>query len=365
MFFEVANYITCSTVSIPLAILSDAAGNVVSSIGVSVPGYALAGLEQSKIFPYTPIEDMVKAFLAYEKGAITNKWMDAQGPFAHLMPEGIFKGWHRLHGHHVITDGFRALTNPNLSIVDFYKHIATDVVTKNGIPLFPEAITRGIAATLGVKLHTLMPWVCMNILDIGSSIFAVFHAGSNVMQVVSGTAEWGLGYGMNTLGVGALEISSGFATTNPILIGSGAVDVACGIYTAAEYYNQPFFCGVPVEDILHAGSVGVGVSSILALVEVLVKRNSTTRAEKVKILGERIATGGILSALSAIAVPMSVTAGIGLSGVKLAKAAADDTNRYIELLPVTGEFSHQMDQRIVDRFGDGSTMANMKKYLEE
>jgi len=218
--------------------------------------------------------------------------MDATGPFKSLYPEGVSVGWHRMQGHHFVTDGIRAFENSNLSAIDFYNHLATDVVTKNGLPILPESFVRSLASTLEVTPTQIMPWVSMNILDIGASMFAVTHTASNVTSIVYGTTKWGLGYAANTFGVGTLEVATGIATHNPIIIGSGAVDIACGSVTAYNYYTQPFFCGVPVGDILSSSLVGASFATVLAGVEVMVTRKKKKMAAQLSMLAERIGTAG-------------------------------------------------------------------------
>ncbi len=209
--------------------------------------------------------------------------MDATGAFKSIYPQNISVGWHRIQGHHFITDGIRTFDNPNLSTIDFYKHLATDVVTKNGLPLLPESFIRNLASIIGVSPTQIMPWVSMNILDIGASVLAATHFASNVTSIIYGNAEWGLGYAINTFGIGALEVTSGISSTNPILIASGAVDIACGTVTAYDYYTQPFFCGVPVNDLLTSSLIGIGFATIIAGLEVVLSRKSKSNTKQVGI----------------------------------------------------------------------------------
>jgi hypothetical protein len=208
-----------------------------------------------------------------------------------------------------------------------------------------------------------MPWFSLNILDAGASIFAVAHAGSNITSVIGGSANWGVGYAANTFGVGALEIAAGIHTTNPILIGSGAADIACGTITAHQYYTQPFFCGVPLSDVLQSAQVGASFGAALGLIEVFVKRKSMTNPEKIRLLGERVMTSTILSSMSAISIPLSITTSFGLVGFSLAKQASISTNQYVKAIPIKAGLSHDIDCFVAERFIDAATMTKMMNYL--
>jgi len=352
-----------STISIPIATLQDHTGNIIS-IGVGVTDSAAPSLSEAGLFPHDIAEKISKSIFESSGKTLTGHWMDATGQFKSTFPKGVSVGWHRIHGHHFITDGIRAFKDPNLSVIDFYKHLATDVVTKNGLPLLSESVVRNLALILGISPTKVMPWVSMNFLEIGGSVLAFCHAGSNVTSIIYDTAEWSSGYAIDTIGIGATEVVSGVFTKNPILIGSGTVDVACGTVTSYDYYTQPFFCGVPVSDILSSSMMGVCFATVIAGLELLLTRNSITDTKKIPLLVERIGTSGFISGLSAIAVPLSVTTSFGLLGFKLAKTTSQDTNEYINAIPITGEMSKEIDEYIAMHYIGQEKMQRMLKYLD-
>jgi hypothetical protein len=253
---------------------------------------------------------------------------------------------------------------PNLSVIDFYKHLATDIVTRNGIPILPEGVVCSLASLLGTTPAKIMPWISFNILDAGASIFTVAHSGSNLASIISGSAQWGFEYAVNTFGIGTLEIAAGIQSTNPILIGSGTVNIACGTVTAYNYYTQPFFCGVPVSEILQSATIGASFGTILALAEILLSRNKTTILDKIKLLGERVGTSTLLSAMSAISVPLAVTTSFGLTGFQLARNASDEVNKHVRAIPIKAGLSHEIDQFIVEKYIDFETVQTMMNHLE-
>jgi len=363
MFLDALSKFGTSTISIPISALQDNTGNLVSTIGVGVPASSVPHLTKVG-FSHNLVENISKSIFESSGKTLTGHWMDATGAFKSIYPKGISVGWHRIQGHHFITDAIRAFKNPNLSVVDFYKHLATDVVTKNGLPLLPESVVRNIASVLGVTPTQIMPWVSMNILDIGASVLAVSHSVSNVTSIIYGNAEWGFGYALDTFGIGALEIVSGFSSSNPILIASGSVDIACGGVTAYDYYTQPFFCGVPVNDILTSSMVGISFATIIAGAELLFTKNSSAAKNKIPFLAERIGTAGLLSGLSVIAVPLSITTSFGIMGYKLAKTSSNDTNEYIKAIPITGKISEEIDEYIVMYHIGQERMQRMMKYLD-
>ena len=205
MYSDALSKIGSSTISIPISVLRDNENNIAATVGVGIPGSAAPHLDKLG-FSHHIAENVSKTIFESSGKTLTGHWMDATGQFKSLYPKGVSVGWHRIHGHHFITDGIRTFKDPNLSTIDFYKHLATDVVTKNGLPLLPESVIRNLAAVLGVTPGQILPWVSMNILDIGASILAVSHSVSNVTSIIYGSAQWGLGYGINTFGIGGLEI---------------------------------------------------------------------------------------------------------------------------------------------------------------
>lgn len=364
MFLEALSKIGTSTISIPISMLRDSTGQIVSSVGIGIPATSAAHLAKIGLFDHSVAERIAKSIFESSGQTFTGRWMDASGPFKHLYPEGVQVGWHRIHGHHFITDAISTFKNPSLSVVDFHRHLATDVVTVNGLPLLPESAIRCLADILNVSVNKIMPWVSMNILDIGASIFAVGHAGSNIISVFNGSAQWGVGYALDTFGIGTAEIASGFASSNPLLIAAGSADVACGSVTAYNYYSQSFFCGVPVSELLQSSVIGASIATILASIEIYCKRDCYSHKQKFSILAERITTGGILSCLSAIAVPLSVTTTFGIFGCKLAVKSANDTNRYIEAIPTQGQLASLVDEYFVQKYVGHERFTRMNKYLE-
>ena len=76
-----------------------------------------------------------------------------------------------MHGH-FIGDVLTVMKDPRLSCVDFFAHLGTDVVTKNGLPILPSSISEKIVAllntyypSLGMTATKLSFWVNLNILD--------------------------------------------------------------------------------------------------------------------------------------------------------------------------------------------------------
>jgi len=364
MFLDAISKIGTSTISIPISMLIDNTGQIISSIGVAIPAASASQLTKIGLFDHSVAESLVKSILESSGQTFTGRWMDATGPFKGLYPAGVQVGWHRIHGHHFITDAITAFNNPALSVVDFYKHLATDVVTTNGLPLLPEAAIRGIADILNISVNKVMPWLSLNILDIGSSIFAISHASSNVLSVFSGSSQWGVGYCLDTFGVGCVELAAGFASSNPLLVASGSVDVACGTVAAYQYYSQPFFCGIPVSELLQSTIIGSGLATILASVEIYKNRDIYSLKQKLAFIAERVSTGGMLSCLSAISIPLSITTAFGIIGCKLAVKTANNTDKYIEAIPTNGHLASKIDEYFVERYVGKERFFRMTQYLE-
>jgi hypothetical protein len=363
MFLEAISSLGSATINIPIAQLADSHSNIFSTIGISIPAVSTSKLASIGLFDHSVAENISKNIFESAGKTLTGHWMDCTGPYSGSYPQGVAVGWHRMANHHFLTDAFQVFKEPNLNVIDFYKHLATDVVTKNGIPMLPEGTVRALSRLLGVTPSKIMPWISLNCLDLGSGLFAVGHAGSNVASIMGGSAEWGLGYALNTFGVGGLEIAAGMQTYNPILVGSGAVDIACGTITAHNYYSQPFLCGVPVSDILNTAAVGVSFGAVLSLIEIFVNRENTTKLEKVKTFAERVSKSALLSSMSAISVPLSITTSFGLVGFSLAKKAAESNNGYIGAMAVRGGLSDEIDSYIADKYIGKEAMDRMMRHF--
>ncbi len=363
--------------TIPLVQMADSAQNITMSVGVGVPIHEIPRLGgenmiKDNLFDFKKVERFAKSILEPNGPTLTGQWMDAVGPFKHLYPQGIAKGCHRtMHGH-FIGDALTVMKDPRLSCVDFFRHLGTDIVTKNGLPILPSCISEKIVTllnlydpALNMTLTKLSPWVNLNILDAGASILAVGHAGSSVIDIITGSAEWGAGYAINTFGVGACDIATGVATQNPILIGAGAVDIVCGTVTAYDYYSQPFLCGVPVVNILQSSTLGACVAALLTGIELYTQRGKISSWESVKTLAKRITQGGLMSALSVISAPVAITTAIGISGAKLAVQQVNDLETSIRAMPLTGAFARHVNDHLVDIYIGREEYEAVKKKLEK
>lgn len=369
LFSDLMGSAGAGTLTIPLASFMDGANSVAGTIGIGVPASVAPHLGKLGLFSHSAAEKVAKAILEPHGPTITSRWMDAVKEYSDLYPKGIQVGYHRaMHGHHFITDFFRTLSDKNLSCIDFVRHLGTDIVTKNGLPLLPASTIQSISDVLGVSVSKIAPWVSMNILDCFSSVLAVGHAGSNVVDIIAGSAQWGSGYALNTFGIGALELASGYYTCNPILIAAGASDIACGTITACEYYSQPFLCGAPVIDILQNGAVGVTLATLLTGIELVVNRKRYSPTEAVKTLAKRIAVSGFISGLSIISAPLAITAAAGFAGFKLARASAERDEAHLQAIPLSGNFSSRIDQMILSKYPQGHSLKDAlpfgNKYLE-
>lgn len=352
-----------TTLSIPIVNLISKEQGLHITIGLGLPISVLPRLEKIGLFEHKLAEKIAKSVFETSGKTLTGHWMDATGIFSHNYPKNISVGWHRIQNHHFITDSLKTLVEPDLSIVDFWKHMATDVVTKNGLPILPECFVRTISDVLGISASKLMPWMSLNILDLSSSVFSISHAGANLISILNGVAQWNVKYALNTIGVGGLEIFSGLTTKNPILIGSGCVDIGCGIATAYKYYSQPFFCGVPIASLIDAVLIGGALGSVIGALDFYFNKIDTTKEKSYKLL-ETIGTSAFMSSLSAISSPLSITVGMGISGFKLAKKWSEHTNNSISALPVTSEFSSNLDEFIAYQNIGKSKVSRMLSYLD-
>jgi hypothetical protein len=149
MFLEAMSKFGSASINLPLAQLMDHSGNIFSTIGVVIPAVSTSRLAEIGLFDYAVAESISKSLLESTGKTLTGHWMDCTGPYKDLYPKNIPVGLHRIRNHHFLTDAFGVLKNPDLNIVDFYKHLGTDIVTKNGLPILPESVVRQLATLLG------------------------------------------------------------------------------------------------------------------------------------------------------------------------------------------------------------------------
>lgn len=337
--------------------------SIITTLGISLPGQALPYMGKIGLFDHSVVEKLTKSLLGATKQTFTGTWMDCSQGFSNNFPKGVSVGYHRIRNHHFITDAIKVLKNRELSIVDFYKHLGTDVVTKAGIPIIPESLTNNLARMLNISTNQIAPWVQMNILDIGVSVLSVYDTTKNVYNVLVGNAEWSFGYALKTFGGGSLKIIGGVKTANPILVSSGSIDILCGSVTAYKYYSQPFFMGVPVKEIMQSASFGIAISGILGVVEIMLAKGSMTNSEKVKLLSKRVLVGGALSAISKISNPVGISIGLGIEGFKLVKKISEDDNSYISAMPVKANLAKKIDEYIIENYVGKEKFKKMEDYL--
>lgn len=356
--------ITSSTMSIPIATFMNHNETVLMQVGVSIPSIlGIQNLDKLGIYDYKFMEKVAKS-CCEPTPTLTAKWMDATGPFKDLFPSGVQGQWHRtMHGHsldNVVT----VFNNPDLKIVDFFNHLVTDVVTKNGIPLpFSKEIIETVSKATGVSPSKIAPWVSMNLLDIGASALSVWNAGKNVMAVYRGKAQWGFSYGLKTIGVGALEIAGGIGSENPIMVGTGAVNISCGVTTAYRYYTQPKIFGVPIKTVFSSAAWGMALSSMFTGVEIYLRRNELSTSEKYKMLAKSALEGGFFAALGAVSMPVSITASAGYSLLQASMREAEKTNDYIRKMPIRSDFSDKWLDNIVEGYDNSVEIKDMDNKL--
>lgn len=358
--------ITSSTMSIPIATFMNHNETVLMQVGVSIPSIlGIQNLDKLGVYDYKLMEKVAKSCFE-PTPTLTAKWMDGTGPYKDLFPSGVQGQYHRtMHGHsldNIIT----VFKNPDLNIIDFGNHLVTDVVTKNGIPLpFSREIIETVSEVTGVSPTKIAPWVSMNLLDIGASALSVWNAGKNVTAVYKGTAQWGFSYGLKTIGVGALEIASGIGSENPILVGTGAVNITCGVTTAYRYYTQPKIFGVPIKTVFSSAVWGMALSSIFTGVEIYLRRNELSTSEKYKMLAKSALEGGFFAALGAVSMPVSITASAGYSLLQASIREVEKTNDYIRNMPIRSDFSDQWSESIIEEYNNAEQIKDIRSNLME
>jgi hypothetical protein len=350
-------------VSIPLANIPTSAGHL--SVGFSVPGTAIPWLDHIGLYDSKTVEKIAKAVFEGADKTLTGHWMDGTGHFRHLYPGGIPVGDHRAyHGHHFITDAWKCLKSPDLSVLDFYRHLATDIPTPAGLPLLQASLVESIASTLNVSQHTIVQWTSFNLLDVGGGVLAIWDSAGTLKAVLSGTNTWSAKYAMKTLGGGSAKVASGLYTQSPVIVGSGVIDVGCGIHTAVKHVRTPKICGVPIDAVLRAGLTGAVLGGLFSAISIAIGSDNPELIPTVGRVCSESAKGFAQAAATSIAVPLGVSVGLGLVGAELAIAAANSTNQTVKAMPIAGRWSTAVDQLLLALQLSRRDRSRINAYLE-
>jgi hypothetical protein len=276
----------------------------------------------------------------------TDLWMDAAGRD---------QFYHR-YANHSPFDLFKVLGHQDLKAIDFGKHLLLDVITIQGIPIFPEQIIRGLARILETNIHTIAPWVQFNIFDIALGAYLNVAAIKSLNAALIGELPWNLDTAIRTFGVGSLEIAGGISAKNPMWIIAGTVDVSAGSVAMYKHYSQPLLWGIPVVDIARSTAIGAAVGiGVCALIECAIKEKPLSA----KVYN--VAKSGVLSALSSAAIRVlpwsSLPLMLSSSSYQLAKIAAKNRQESIRQLAP--------EKSITDIFKNRKTKMNSEKSKYE
>lgn len=279
----------------------------------------------------------------------TDYWMD--------VVNGVVRGpLHRWQHHHFIIDAIKVARDENLSLIDFYKHLGLDFITKTGIPLLPDTFLQWAHDTLDIPLDMLKEWTLLNVVDVGIGIISVHGGISNLILAINGELPWGAKTIILTIGRGVLETTSGVATQNPVLVAGGLTNIASGLVSAWEYYSQPFILGVPLEEVFQGIFESLGVAGAFTALQILF----SWKVDAAQIT-ERLLYGTTIGALATIGAGLSLPSGLTYSAGKLSFKMARADNRILREFPIYSPFAFK---ELIEKFARTYGVEEVKRFLQ-
>lgn len=240
----------------------------------------------------------------------TDHWMDRV--------RGAVRGqYHRWQNHHFLTDGWTVAQTEGLDLVDFYKHLGCDLITKTGIPMLPASVIEIIHETTGLSLAVLKRWTHLNILDLTAGVLSNVGGISLIIHSAKGHLPWSAWTFLLTFGVGTVDIAAGISSNNPLLVAAGIEHYAAGTISAWRYYSQPFLWGVPLNQVMRMTAWGAAFSGGFALLSIAANWNKMSIQEKISLFTENVVVGGMLSFAAAFSPWISIPLSCAYSGFKL------------------------------------------------
>ena len=140
-------------------------------------------------------------------------------------------------GHDLILDVGKTLKTNGISEASKQAgHILfTDFTTKSGVPI-PLLSQSGLGKWL-IKLGISPKWMCLNIMDSAVGILCVADGYFDIVAAFSGNMQMNFETFCHTFGAGTIELVSGIATQNPLLLIASAEHFIAGIVSAWKTFT--------------------------------------------------------------------------------------------------------------------------------
>jgi len=151
---------------------------------------------------------------------------------------GKHEAVHRLHGHHIIYD---FPVNDPKNVLKFLDHEASDLFTKQGLPIIPGEI---------LENHDLIKyckslshnWNFVNGFDILSATVSIYHSLDKLEAAINHDLSIDSFHDVaKFLGIGSLELAIAFSTANPFLLIGASLRIAGTLKGIANNSAVVFF----------------------------------------------------------------------------------------------------------------------------
>lgn len=180
---------------------------------------------------------------AYQNGdeiyRLLNKYNIGESDYGRLMDfAGRSEACHRLYGHHIIFD--MPFDDPG-KIHTFLEHLASDIFTKQGLPIIPGELLNdsGLLKYCKSLKHN---YNFVNFLDILSGTLSIqtgvikLKAAFNEEEAISSFEEVA-----KALGIGALELAIALSSANPFLLIGAALNLVATAKMASLDKSKLYF----------------------------------------------------------------------------------------------------------------------------
>jgi len=151
---------------------------------------------------------------------------------------GRHEAVHRLHGHHIIYDF--PIDDPR-NVLKFLEHEASDLFTKQGLPIIPGEILENHVLIKYCKSLS-HNWNFVNGFDVLSATVSIYHSFNKLEAAINHDLTIDSFHDVaKFLGIGSLELAIAFSTANPFILVGASLRIASTMKGLANNSAVVFF----------------------------------------------------------------------------------------------------------------------------
>ena len=243
---------------------------------------------------------------------------------------------------------------------DYFAHLSKDIMSPDGIPM---PFANEIGDAIGMSTMQKIDWLCLNIGDVVSGGFSIWHTTNVIDMLQTGDLSGGM-ISHVLIGAGAKIVFS-LASPNPIGLACGIVDMAALAYYTYPIYREYLFGSETfLEQALETFAAGTGIAIVLtSVIEGLHKLRALCRrgisfAEYLSEIAKKTVITDIISGCASLAVfSLSLITGVATKMSPLvaclsvvARSFYDKNREMIRKLSTVVSFTLETKQGVIDSY---------------